>query len=212
MYVGRIVAIGNTRENKLTAMYRVSARSFPNRRAVQIGETLAIVPKEGFENDLSRNPFIAYNCLRTNQRYAVATNGTQTDPIFEKLNDGLNMRDALTSVLFGMDYEHDHLKTPRIAALIDLETRSGSLGIVRSDALLIRAFQLKKGEAFYLATYDHNYPDERFTDTNFQVAGAAGACDYILGKGIFETLELPVSAAAAIENGSGFTMAYKNIR
>ncbi|MDR0932030.1 MAG: hypothetical protein LBM70_03310, partial [Victivallales bacterium] len=34
MYLGRIVAIGMTKDGKPTAMYRVSSRSFPNREAV----------------------------------------------------------------------------------------------------------------------------------------------------------------------------------
>jgi IMP cyclohydrolase len=212
MYVGRIMAIGNTRENKLTAMYRVSSRSFPNRKSVQIGEAIAIVPKEGFEQDIFRNPYITYNCLRTNRRYAVVGNGTQTDPIFEKLTGGMSVRDVIASVLFGLDYEHDHLKTPRIAAVIDLESRSGYLGIIRHDAILVRSFNLKAGEAFYLATYDQDYPDERFHDENFDVSDAAEACEYILGKGVFESLELPVSAACAMENGAGFEMAYKDVR
>ena len=197
---------------KLEASWIVSSRPFPNRQANQIGETIAIVPKAGFEQDIYRNPYITYNGLWTNQRYAVVGNGTQTDPIFDKLNDSTGIRDALTGVLFGLDFEHDHLKTPRIAAVVDLKTRSGFLGIVRSDAILVRAFQLKEGEAFYLATYEHDYPDERFRDANFQVANAVEACDYILGKGVFENLELPVSSACAIENGSGFTITHKNIK
>lgn len=212
MYVGRIAAIGNTGENKLTVMYRVSARSFPNRKSVQMGEAVAIVPKEGYEQDVYRNPYITYNCLRSSRRYAVAGNGTQVDPIFEKLSDGMGVRDAIISVLFGMDYEHDQLKTPRIAAVIDLEYRSGFLGIIRSDALLVRSFNLKAGEAFYLATYDHDYPDERFHDAGFEATAAEEACDYILGKGVFGTLELPVSAACAMESGDGFMIANKNVR
>jgi IMP cyclohydrolase len=212
MYVGRIVAVGNTRDNKLVAMYRVSSRSFPNRQSVRMGETIAIVPREGFEKDIYKNPYITYNCLRTSQRYAVATNGTQTDPIFEKLAAGMNARDSLTSVLFGLDYEHDHLNTPRIAAVIDLETRLGTLGIIRSDAVLIRAFNLKSNCAFYLATYEHDFPDERFKDESFHVNNAEEACDYILGQGIFAALELPVSAACAVENSSGFTIAHKNLK
>ena len=35
MYIGRIVAFGMTKENKVCAMYRVSSRSFPNRQAVE---------------------------------------------------------------------------------------------------------------------------------------------------------------------------------
>jgi IMP cyclohydrolase len=212
MYVGRIVAIGNTRDNKLTAMYRVSSRSFPNRQSVQNGEIIAIVPKEGFEKDIFRNPYITYNCLRMNRRYAVAANGTQTGPIIEKLDTGMSARDALSSVLFGLDYEHDHLKTPRIAAVIDIETRTGLLAIVRSDALLVRAFTPKPGEAFYVATYEQDYPDDKFRDDNFQVNNAAEACDYVLGKGVFGSLELPVSAACAIESSAGFQIANKNIK
>jgi IMP cyclohydrolase len=216
MYVGRIVAIGNTRDNKLVTMYRVSSRSFPNRQSVRIGEIIAIVLKEGSEGrggaDVLRNPYITYNCLRHNQRYAVTANGTQTDPIMEKLTDGMNPRDAVVSVLFGLDYEHDHLKTPRITAVVDLETRMGTLGIIRSDALLIRNFKLKEGQALYLATYEHDFPDERFQDDNFHIAAAEEGCDYILGKGVFADLELPVSGACAMESESGFEIAHKNLR
>ena len=212
MYVGRIVAIGNTHNNKLSAMYRVSSRSFPNRQSIQNGEIISIVPKEGFEKDILRNPYINYNCLRTNHRYAVAANGIQTDPIIEKLTGGMCARDALTSALFVLDYEHDHLKTPRIAAVIDLEQRSGMLAIVRSDAIFVRTFNPKPGEVFYLATYEHDYPDDKFRDENFHVNNAEEACDYILGKGVFGNLELPVSAACAIESKSDFTIAHKNIK
>lgn len=212
MYVGRIVAIGNTRNNKLAAMYRVSARSFPNRKSTQIGEAIAIVPREGFEQDIYRNPYITYNCLRKNRQYAVVANGTHTDPFFEKLESGMNVRDSIASVLLGLDYEHDNLKTPRIAAVVDWANRSGFLGTIRSDALLVRSFQMKPGEAFYLATYGHDFPDERFNDTGFNVSTAEEGCDYILGKGVFQNLELPISAACAIEDDSGFFVAHKNLR
>jgi IMP cyclohydrolase len=212
MYVGRIVVIGNNREGKLVAMYRVSSRSFPNRKSIQIGETIAIIPREGFGNDIYRNPYITYNCLRTTPRYAVAANGTQTDPIIEKLASGMNVRDAMTAALFSLDYEHDHLNTPRIAAVVDRENRIGALGIVRHDALLVRIFTHGAGEAYYLATYEHNYPDEKFRDDGFNTGTAEEGCDYILGKGIFASMELPVSAACAIESENGFAVAHKTIR
>jgi IMP cyclohydrolase len=212
MYVGRIVAIGNTPGNKLAAMYRVSARSFPNRQSVRTGDNIAIVPTQGYDKDIFRNPYITYNCLRFSPRYAVASNGTQTDPIIEKLVNGMSVRDAIASVLFGLDYEHDHLKTPRITAVIDLHSRLGTLGIIKSDDLLVRSFKLKEGEALYLATYNHDYPDERFKDKQFKVTTAEEGCEFILGKGVFETLELPVSSACAIETETGFTIAHKNLR
>jgi IMP cyclohydrolase len=35
MYVGRIVAVGRTPAGRAAVMYRVSSRSFPNRRTVE---------------------------------------------------------------------------------------------------------------------------------------------------------------------------------
>ena len=81
MYLGRIVAIGMTPAGKAAAMYRVSSRSFPNREAVLIGGQVAILPRAGFESDLRKNPYISYNCIRIAGEWAVATYGSQTDPI-----------------------------------------------------------------------------------------------------------------------------------
>ena len=84
MYLGRIVAVGRTREGRNTVMYRVSSRSFPNREAVKINDRVSILPRAGFEDDLKKNPYITYNCLLFAGDYAVASNGSQTDPIAEK--------------------------------------------------------------------------------------------------------------------------------
>jgi IMP cyclohydrolase len=211
MYVGRIVSIGMTKSNKLVAMYRVSSRSFPNRQTRAIGQSLAIVPKEGFESDIYKNPYIAYNCLQVNERYAVIGNGTHVDPLFEKLNSGMQMRDALISVLFGMDYEHDQLATPRIAAIVDKQRQLCAFGVIRKDALFVKEMPLKQGEARYLATYEHNSFDEHYKDNHFDVSTVEEACEYVLGKGVFASFEKPVSAACAIESENGFTIGYKDI-
>jgi IMP cyclohydrolase len=211
MYVGRIVAIGNTKDNKLVVMYRVSSRSFPNRQTKRIGKALAIVPKEGFEKDIYKNPYISYNCLRVTGNYAVVANGTHTDPIAEKLEGGMSMRDAMITVLHGMDYEHDSYNTPRITAAVDLENRLGALGIVRHDAFLVKYFTLREGEAFYVATYEHNSPSEQFTDSNFHISSVHEACYYILGRGVFANLERPISAACALEDHGGFSIGFKDM-
>ena len=203
MYVGRIVAIGSTKAGRLSAMYRVSSRSFPNRRASQKDSTVAIIPKEGHQDDIYKNPYIAYNCLRLIGDYAVATNGAQTDPIAERLEAGMNMRDALVTALFGLDYEHDHLNTPRIAAIVQHNNTEGYLGIVRHDALLVRAFTLEPGEAYYVCTYEHNIPADDYSDREFDVNTAEEACEYVLGQGVFRTLERPITAACALSNGNG---------
>ena len=92
MYVGRIVAVGRTRAGANAALYRVSSRSFPNRMAVEVDGRLAIVPRPGHEGDLHKNPYIAYNAVRIAGEFAVATNGSQTDPIAEKISLGVPPR------------------------------------------------------------------------------------------------------------------------
>src|SRR5690606_1219105 len=97
MYIGRIVSVVQTPEGHLGAVYRVSSRSFPNRTAV-VGETkVSIVPKAGHEGDIHKNPYIAYNCVQVvcGGMVAVVTNGSQTDPIAEKIAQGMPVRDAL---------------------------------------------------------------------------------------------------------------------
>jgi IMP cyclohydrolase len=210
MYVGRIVAVGKTQADRLVVMYRVSSRSFPNRRAAITGHTISIVPKEGFESDIYKNPYISYNCLRITEPFAIVGNGSHTDPIAEKLGSGMRMRDAMVSVLSGLDYEHDDYKTPRIAAVIDKRSRICAIGTVRSDALLVKEVNLEKGEINYLATYEHNNPDNLFRDAGFNISSSEEACEYILGKGVFADLERPVVAGCAIEEGTSFSIATKD--
>ena len=210
MYVGRIVAIGKTKAGKLVAMYRVSSRSFPNREAKVIGKSIAVVPRNGFESDIYKNPYISYNCLRIIENYAVVSNGSHTDPIAEKLGSGMRMRDSMVSTFSGLDYEHDELKTPRIAAIADKSSGICALGIIRSDALIVKELNPEKGEAFYLATYEHNEPNKEYRDAGFDVSSAEEACDYILGKGIFTSLERPILAVCAMEEPAGFSIAFKD--
>lgn len=210
MYVGRIVAIGKTQEDRLVAMYRVSSRSYPNRQARRIGDAIAVLPKPGFESDICENPHIAYNCLRLTGDYAVVGNGTHTDSITEKLETGMRMRDAILLPLYGRDYEHDAFGTPRIAGVVDRESRRCALGVIRRDAVLVREFALEPGEALYVATCEHNYPSEEFRDGDFHVTEPEEACDYVLGRGISSALEHPISAACAFEDQTGFSAAFKD--
>ena len=211
MYVGRIVSVGRNKDNKLVAMYRVSSRSFPNRQAKNLNGSVAILPKEGYELDVFKNVYISYNCLRlVNNCYAIVCNGSHTDPIAEKLESGMNVRDALISVLFGMDYEHDDYNTPRIAAVIDKNSNVGYLGTVKANGIAVQEMTLKKGEAFYLATYEHSLPSKEYCDDTFDVSSAEDACDYILGKGVFADLERPITAVVAIETTEGFNVAFKD--
>ena len=210
MSIGRIVAVGRTLQGQGAALYRVSSRSFPNRQSVQLEKSIAIVPKPGFEQDIHRNPYIAYNCLRFAKGLCVVSNGSQTDPVTEKLEAGMGPRDALATVMLAMDYEHDSLDTPRITGIVDPAGETGWLAIVRKDALIVRSFALKPGEAFYVSTYEKNVPSPEQRDGAFDVSTAQEACDYILGKGVFAEFERPISAACALGQADGtFATAFK---
>lgn len=210
MYIGRIVAIGRTLQGQGTALYRVSSRSFPNRMSVQLANSIAIVPKPGFEADIHKNPYIAYNCLRFAKGLCIVSNGSQTDPVTEKIDAGMSPRDALATVMLAMDYEHDSLDTPRITGIVTPNGEDGWLAIVRKDALIVRHFALKPGEAFYVSTYEKNVPCEEQRDGAFDVKSAEDACDYILGKGVFADFERPISAACALAKADGtFETAFK---
>jgi len=203
MYVGRIVAVGRTLKGFGAAMYRVSSRSFPNRQSVLLNQAVAIVPKPGFENDIQKNPYIAYNCLRFAGDYCIVSNGSHTDPVSEKIAAGLPPRDALALVMLSMDYEHDSLDTPRITGVVTPDGSQGWLAIVRKDALLVREFKLQPGQAFYVCTYEQNEPGEKQREEKFDAENPEEACKFILAKGVFENFLKPVSSAAAVAAATG---------
>lgn len=211
MYVGRIVAVGRTPAGRAAVMYRVSSRSFPNRRTVETSRGLAVVPREGHESDLSKNPYIAYNCLRIastpeGATVAVATNGSQTDPIAEKVASGMTPRDAMVQALIALDYEKDDYSTPRIAVAVARGGDEGWGGIVRHDGLHVRSFSLEPGKAFYFATYEVNDPRPE-NASPLEAKTAQAAAEWVVSGGAFADLEKPVCSAAAVESDDGFDLA-----
>jgi len=206
MYVGRVVAVGRNKAGQSAALYRISSRSFPNREARILEKSISIVPKKGHETDVYVNPYIAYNCLRIVDDVAVVSNGSQTDPIAEKLKAGMTIRDAISVILLTLDYEKDDYNTPRIAGAIRRGAEIGFLGVVRKDGLHVREIPVGPGEVFYVATYEHN--DVSLTqraefDASTPDAGAA----FVLNKAVFGQMTHPVTAACALEKGDGFERA-----
>jgi IMP cyclohydrolase len=211
MYVGRIVAVGRTPQGRGAVLYRVSSRSFPNRRTVKTSRGLAVVPIEGHEKDIFKNPYIAYNAVRvaspaSGAVVAVATNGSQTDPITEKIASGMSIRDAMAESLSVLDYEKDDFNTPRIAVAVAHGADEGWCGIVRKDALIVRAFPLVAGKAYYFATYETNEPRTEYA-SDFLAATAEDAARWAVDGGKFAELEKPVCSAAAVAAAAGFDMA-----
>jgi IMP cyclohydrolase len=212
VYVGRIVSAGLTNSNRLCLMYRVSSRSFPNRVIKNIKNALAVIPSQGSETDIYQNPYISYNCLRYNSEFAVVGNGTHTDPIFEKLESGMSIKDSLTAVLFGMDYEHDDYSTPRIAAVVSKSSKSLALGMVRIDGIDIEVFKLKPGEYRFVSTYEKNKILTEFGGIDLNAQNPKDAAQFIINGGKFIEFEKPVSSAAAIEVDTGFETSYINLK
>ena len=201
MYVGRIVAVGHSQGRSFVA-YRVSSRSFPNRRAEVRGKSILVSPRD--IADLARNPYIAYNCIRVCRDAAVVANGTQADMIAERIEDGQKPLDAIAISLVAYGYERDELDTPRIAGAVRGDR--AWLGIARREELRAREFRLEDGMALMVATYEK---------TDFEVAEIGGSSANEIARRAFDLrLERPVCAAAALarpeEQGSGYDLAVYN--
>jgi len=212
MYIGRIVSIARTSDGRLCGAYRVSSRSFPNRTAVVSQDKVSIVPKPGHETDVQKNPYIAYNCVRlvAGGAVAVVTNGSQTDPIAEKIDMGVPVRDAIVGSLLALDYEKDDYNTPRIVAVAD--TRSdgaGWLGIVREDGLSVRRMPLEAGRFFYVATYEENDVVDGQSG-EFPAMTPEDACGFVLAGGLFAERTNPVTGVAAMATEKGFELAVQD--
>ena len=213
MYVGRIISLAMTMDGRPSALYRVSSRSFPNRTAVRLNEmTVAIISRQSFDVDKAENPYLFYNCLQLLGTYAVVSNGIHTDILATKLKAGVSMRDALIMVLHAMDYEHDELNTPRIAGIIERKNAHAWLGIISRSFFHIQQCKLVSGHGCYLATYGNEGCESPVSIyQNFDVVDANDACDYILKRNIFASLDHPITAVAAIASkDSGYSLAVKD--
>jgi len=207
MYIGRIVSVARTPQGRLAALYRVSSRSFPNRMAVADGRRVSIVPKPGHEGDIQKNPYIAYNCVRIVREgaVAVATNGSQTDPIAEKIALGMPVREALALTHLAMDYEKDDYNTPRVSAVVDRALDEAWLAVVRADGLEVRRIDLAAGTYCYVATYEEcSINAAQGGACDFE--GAAAASAFVLGGGVFAQRVNPVTGVAAVATADGFEL------
>ena len=199
-YTGRILAVGMNVERKPFVAYRVSSRSFPNRQCYKYDDTkAAILPKEGFETDIYKNAYITYNCIRIVNDAAIVSNGSPTDVIADKLQRGMNMKDALAYSLVTMDYEKDDYHTPRIAAAVTSTNDKGKyecyVGIANDEKFLID--RVPYGDAAFISTYG----SQNYDNLDFEAINSKDAAKYIYDEGIFANYEKPVTSGAAIFDG-----------
>ncbi len=190
--------VGRAMDGRLLAAYRVSSRSFPNRDAVKLGHSVQIVPRSQSPDAVSDSPYIAYECIVWNERFAVVSNGSHTRPIFERLKAGDTPRDAMLHVLAGLDREFDQHDTPRICGLFDVETDTTWLGSVTATALAIMPVVVQPGRLHYIATYGFPLPSSEQSDELPGAIEAPALCRHVIESPLFATFENPICAAAAI--------------
>lgn len=202
MYVGRFVILGKTTEGGWFLGYRVSSRSFPNRRIVAQKDRAVVLPTP--DAPPSDNPYISYNCLRTRGEIVVIGNGSQVDPIIDKVSLGYPLRDAMALSLLALDYEHDQYNTPRVTAALDGQAGVGYLSIVAADKIYVKQMILTPGQACLAATYELTEP------TPIHLAGnsAQELCDAIYDC----EYELPVAALAVRVVNGELQMATRSAR
>jgi IMP cyclohydrolase len=189
MYIGRFVVVGPG-----LAAYRVSSRSFPNRRVAERDGTLTVGPTADAE--ATDNPYVSYNCLREAGDGVVVGNGSHVDPVAEKVDLGYPARDALALSLLALDFEKDDYDTPRIAGVVTVA--DAVVGIVRRDALLIE----EVAEPTLVATYEKDTPSA----VEFAAESAAEAAT----RAYDLDFEHPVCAAAARVTSEGVETAIEN--
>lgn len=199
MYTGRILSTGMNCDGKPFIAYRVSSRSFPNRKCLKYENHAAVVPIEGYEKDIYKNAYIAYNSIHIVGDVAVVSNGSQTDVIADKIAVGMNIRDALAYSLLTMDYEKDDYNTPRIAAAVKFSDSEDEyecyIGIVNDSKILVEA--VPYGEAAFISTYGSQVPDK----VDFDAKTSTEAAKFIFDEGTFAEYEKPVTSCAAVFDG-----------
>jgi IMP cyclohydrolase len=199
MYLGRILSIGMNSEGKPFMAYRVSSRSFPNRMVKDFDGKASIIPKEGYEKDIFENAYIAYNCMKIVNNTAIVSNGSHTDVIGDKIDVGMNIKDAMTLSLLAMDYEKDDYNTPRIAGAVTSNTDENSsecyIGIVTHEKILVEKVDL--GKAAFISTYECQSPKP----VNFTAKTSKEGAKLILDQGDFAEFTNPVASVASIFDG-----------
>jgi IMP cyclohydrolase len=162
MYLGRFLVVSPT-----VAAYRVSSRSFPNRRAVERRDGVVVEPTP--DAPATDNPYVTYRCLRAAGDGVVVGNGSHVDPAAERIDRGYPPRDGLVQALFALDYEKDDYDTPRIAAYLD--GTDALVGVVRRDALVVEPAT----EPTLVATYERDRPTPVGDEFGFPTDATAAA-------------------------------------
>ncbi|WP_157683732.1 IMP cyclohydrolase [Microlunatus soli] len=154
-YPGRVLVVARTAAG-LACSYAATGRSEASRqRRIRLTDDgdLFVEPTVGDAHD----PLRHYRAVRGGDRHFVLSNGTQTDPVADRLAEGAPPAVALED----LEYEGDPpIYTPRITTVIDRQDQvwlaaahRGSAERASSDTIVTRIGALEVGQGALLSTY-----------------------------------------------------------
>ena len=161
------------------------------------GNGVLVSPKD--PEEMLKNPYITYSCIKIKDDVAVVANGSHSEMIIEKIEDGMRPLDAISHSLVAYGYERDELCTPRIAGAVS--GSYGWLGIARKDEIRAKMYNLEDS-AYMVATYGA---------TDFAAVEISGKGSSEIARAMFEfPFDLPVCSGAAFSTDRGFELAVYN--
>ena len=115
-YVGRGIVTGKSANGKYAAVaYFIMGRSANSRNRV-FTEKDGVIYTEPFDASKVEDPsLIIYAAIRKYEKYLIATNGDQTDTVYEGIKAGKGFAESLTSREFEPDAPN---LTPRISSML----------------------------------------------------------------------------------------------
>lgn len=201
MYIGRCVAIGKLSTNEVAIAYRLASRSFPDRTIVVEDDTARVF--RAVKADVISNPFLEYRCLKVTPDIAVVSNGNHTEPICDRVAEGVPPVLALSLVLTTLGYEQDGHGTPRIAAVADRRSEIGWLGMVSKDGVEVRCCPLVAGQMAVVATNEWTRPGQNRLPIYAVDSGTLA--QEVLAGGSWSDLQCGIATAALIGSASGWS-------
>lgn len=161
-YPGRGIVVGKSADSKYAVVaYFIMGRSVNSRNRVFVTDGDGIRTQAFDPSKLTDPSLIIYSPVRVLGDYTIATNGDQTDTIYDGMKDGKTFEQSLRIRKF----EHDEPNyTPRISAVINTAEKDSfgfTISILKSndgDPSSTQRFTYdyetpKSGEGFFIHTY-----------------------------------------------------------
>ena len=153
-YPGRGLLVGKYNDEMVIA-YFIMGRSENSRNRVFKMDNDTVYTAAYDESKVKDPSLIIYNAVRSFNDKVIATNGNQTDTVYDFLNEGKTFEEALET----REHEPDEPNyTPRISTIVDGNTYTISI-LKHKDGECERLFYKYDGEngkGHFISTYDQD--------------------------------------------------------